>query len=217
MKKVKILLFFTGKILSIIYPISLHKKITSMARSIINRIYSAWLSRSFKDFGSNSLIARPCILVGEKYISIQKNVYIDKNAVLTAWDKHGENEVFSPFISIGNNTNIGEYSHISAINKIEIGENVLTGRWLTIVDNAHGAFQKNMLEIAPSQRPLYSKGIVRIGSGVWIGDKVSITAGVTIGNNSIIGANTVVTKDIPEYSLAVGNPMRIIKISEKKN
>lgn len=59
--------------------------------------------------------------------------------------------------------------------------------------------------------PIYSKGAIVIGDNVWIGEKAAILAGVTIGEGAIIGANAVVTKNIPPYSIAAGIPARIIK------
>lgn len=67
------------------------------------------------------------------------------------------------------------------------------------------------MKIPPAKRLIYSKGEIIIEDNVWIGDKATILAGVKIGEGSVIGANTVVTKDIPPYSVAVGNPVRIIK------
>ena len=63
----------------------------------------------------------------------------------------------------------------------------------------------------PTKRKLYSKGEVKIGKNVWIGDKVTILPGVVIGDGAIIGANAVVSKDIPQYTIAVGNPIKIIE------
>lgn len=65
--------------------------------------------------------------------------------------------------------------------------------------------------LPPLFRPLFSKGPVIIGKNVWIGDKATILPGVTIGDGSIIGANSVVTKDVPAYSVVAGNPAKIIK------
>lgn len=62
----------------------------------------------------------------------------------------------------------------------------------------------------PISRPLTSKGEVRIGNNVWIGDKATVLPGVTIGDGAIVGTNAVVTSDVPAYSIAVGNPARII-------
>ena len=69
---------------------------------------------------------------------------------------------------------------------------------------------------SPVEREIYSKGAVRIGNNVWIGDKATILPGVTIGDGVIIGANSVVTKNIPDYCVVGGNPAKVIK-SIKKN
>ena len=92
-----------------------------------------------------------------------------------------------------------------------MGNGVLTGRWVTITDNSHGETDYETLKMQPILRKLYSKGAVKIGDNVWIGDKVTILPNVTIGNGAIIAANAVVTRDIPPYSIVAGNPARIIK------
>jgi acetyltransferase-like isoleucine patch superfamily enzyme len=67
----------------------------------------------------------------------------------------------------------------------------------------------------PFRRPLVSKGPVLIGDCVWIGDKATILPGVTIGKGSVIGANAVVTKDVPDYCMAAGNPAVVLKKLEE--
>mgnify|MGYP002933344774 FL=1 len=94
--------------------------------------------------------------------------------------------------------------HIGAVNKIVIGNNVLMGSQVLIIDHAHGEGNVDMFQ-APIDRKLFSKGPIVIEDNVWIGDGVCILANVTIGCNSIIGANAVITKDIPPYSTVVGN------------
>ena len=103
-----------------------------------------------------------------------------------------------------------EYNHITSINEIIIGDNLLCGRWVTISDNSHGQTDSESLQLSPIERNLYSKGPVRIGRNVWIGDKATILPNVSIGDGAVIGANTVVTKDVPAYHVAVGNLMRIL-------
>ena len=92
-----------------------------------------------------------------------------------------------------------------------IGNGVLTGRFVLITDNAHGGTAKEELVIAPASRTIVSKGEVVIGNNVWLGDKVTILPGIHIGDGAVIGANSVVTKNIPAYAVACGNPARIIK------
>lgn len=112
-------------------------------------------------------------------------------------------------IVIGNNVNINWYAHIGAINKIVIGDNVLIGSSVLITDHSHG--QSGMSNLPPAARPLYSKGPVIIGENVWIGEGAVILGGVEIGSNTIIGANSVVTHDIPANCVAAGVPAKIIK------
>lgn len=176
-------------------------------------LYSAWISREFKTFGKRSFVKSNCTLLGGKYISVGDGCIIGKYAVLTAWDKHLTSK-FTPRIIIGNNVSIGGESHITAINRIEIGNNVLTGKKITITDNSHGKIDFETLSVSPALRPLYSEGPVIIEDGVWIGDKVTILPNVRIGKNAIIGANAVVTRDIPANCVVGGIPAKVIKIIE---
>ena len=123
----------------------------------------------------------------------------------------GRGKKFSPYFQIGDHSSFGDNGHISCINKIIIGNNVRIGRKVFITDNAHGASKKELLDIRPNLRPLYSKGPVIIGDSVWIGEMVCIMPNVNIGQGAIIGANAVVTKNVPPYCVVGGNPARIIK------
>lgn len=112
---------------------------------------------------------------------------------------------------IGEECHFGAFNHITCTNKIQIGNRLLTGKWVTITDNSHGTTDLDSLHIDPIKRPIYSKGPVIIGDNVWIGDKATILPGVTIGDGAVIAANAIVTKDVPAYCVAAGNPARIIK------
>lgn len=144
-----------------------------------------------------------CITIGE-------NSYVGHHAIITAWQHYGDDH-FDGDIVIGKGACIGEYNHITAIGHMRIGRNLLTGRWVTITDNGHGTTDFATLQQPPMVRRLYSKGNVTIGDNVWIGDKATILPGVTIGDGVVIAANSVVTKDVPAYSVAAGNPAKVIK------
>lgn len=174
------------------------------------RIYNQWILRQIGVVEDNVNISLDCTLVGGKYIFIKKGTFIAAHAVITAWDNY-LNQRFTPKIEIGENVSLGEYNHITCINSIKIGDGVLTGRWVTITDNSHGRFEDDQIGINPAFRPMFSKGPTIIGDRVWIGDKATILPGVTIGESCIVAANTVVTKDIPPFSLVAGNPAKIIK------
>ena len=212
-KLIKILIEFflsiIGKLLGIVYPYSLHLKI----RYYKSKVFTYWHSSEFKYFGEKAIINYPFDFVGRKYISIGNNTCIGKRGSLTAWNNEN-GDLFFPEIIIGNDVSIGDDCHITAINKINIGNNVLIGKKVTITDNSHGKSEHRILSIAPNLRPLYSKGEVVIENGVWLGDKVTILAGVRIGKNAIIAANAVVTKDIPANSVSGGVPAKTIKMFE---
>lgn len=180
-------------------------------QKVLRMLYTGYNSYYFNVFGKDSIIEPGQVaLRGQKYISIGRNCHIATGCQLFATDTRGD-EHYTPEIIIGDNCNIGSGSHITAINGIYIGNNVLTGKYILITDNAHGSSERKVLDEAPISRSLVSKGYVRICDNVWIGDKSSIMSGVTIGKGSIVAANSVVTHDVPEYCIVGGNPAKIIK------
>lgn len=156
------------------------------------------------------VVSYPCEIRGGKYISCGKNTFLGPNGILAAWDTF-QGEKYKPEITIGDNVTIGMNFHISAINQISIGDNVLTGKGITIIDNGHGKTNLDDLKIAPKSRKLCIYGSVLIGRNVWIGDKVTIVGNVNIGEGAVIGSNSVVTKDVPPYSVCGGVPAKKIK------
>lgn len=175
---------------------------------LYQKLYNIIVKTKFKKM--DGFIIKPHQLKGEKYISIGKGTTINKGAILTAWDKYGE-QTFTPSIKIGHNCSIGEYAHITACKEIVIGNNVLTGRRIYISDNAHGNSSSEEIDIPPIKRPLYVKGSVIIEDNVWIGERVCILSGVHIGKGAIIAANAVVTHNVPPYTIVGGVPAKIIK------
>lgn len=203
----KNILFNFGKILAIIYPHRLSWNINQ----IIMYIYSGYKSKQFSSFGKHSTITPVTRnIFGAKYIKIGDNVTIGKGVTLSAWDKY-LGQRFKPSLVIGNNSSVGDHSHITTVNSIKIGNNVRMGKKILITDNAHGASSFELLDIAPNKRPLFSKGPVIIDDNVWIGEKSSIMPGVHVGKGVIIAANSVVTKDVPSYCVVAGVPAIVIK------
>ena len=175
----------------------------------LNILYSIWLSFEIKN-AQNVHFTYPITIIGGGNMTIGNNTAFCKFCILSTWVKHAK-ETFSPELIIGSHCSFGEYNHITSNIRVEIGDDVLTGRWVTITDNSHGATDYKTLQIAPIKRRLHSKGPVKIGNKVWIGDKVTILSGVTIGDGAVIAANAVVTKDVPAYSVVAGNPAKEIK------
>lgn len=122
-----------------------------------------------------------------------------------------EGQKFEPHVIIGDNVNFNTDIHIGCIDKIEIGNNCLFASRIYITDHDHGDTSLDSLLLPPAKRRLVSKGPVIIKDNVWVGEGAAILSGVTIGENSIIATNTVVTKDVPANSVVGGIPAKIIK------
>lgn len=175
-------------------------------RDIIFRIYRVvnthvWRKECF--IGTHSRIFEGCIINNKGSLHIGNNVLIQRCTSISLKENAS--------VDIGDCSSIGSYSQITANDKIVIGSGVMTGPMLLITDNSHGLFSPADLKKKVCDRPIISKGQVVIGNNVWIGAKVSILPGVSIGEGSVIGANAVVAKNIPPFSLAVGNPAKIVK------
>lgn len=196
------------RVFSFLYPYKLHRKI----KSLKDLFYTLWIKNFIGCLGEHSRICYPCSLGGggEKNITIGEYSIIRSDSLLGCHTKYNEQKFPQASISIGNNCSIGRNNHITACNKIKIGDGVLTGQFVIISDNAHGGLSENESSIEPLKRNLKSKGEVVIGNNVWLDDKVAVLAGVHIGNNVIVGANSVVTRDIPDNCIAVGTPARVI-------
>ena len=177
-------------------------------RSRMNILRSLWLRNAFKKcpndvyLGKIGHIEHPeCVTLGSG-VAFGDNFYIYVN-------KQKDNPV--PEIVIGDNCWFGADNHITASVRIEIGDNVLTGKRVTISDNNHGNSDKETLEQAPRLREIVSKGPVRIGNNVWIGENSVVLSGVTIGDGAIIAAGAIVTKDVPPYAIVGGNAAKVLK------
>lgn len=109
-------------------------------------------------------------------------------------------------ISIGNNSGLGVDCCVRG--PLIIGDDVMMGRWCNIMTNSHDTTRTDIPMNLQGSKP---KKAVVIGSDVWIGNRVIILPGVKIGNGVIIGAGSVVTKDIPDYAVVGGVPAKIIK------
>lgn len=170
--------------------------------------------RKFCEFGNESVINKPYLqLSGCKNIVVGNNTTILNNCRLAVY---GEGK--KPSIVIGNNCYIGFGFSALASSKghIYIGNDVLFASNVLITNENHGMNPES--NIPYMNQELNAKNI-SIGNGCWIGENVCILPGVNIGEKSIIGAGAVVTKEIPPFSIAVGNPAKIIKqysFEEKK-
>ncbi|MCR4798924.1 MAG: acyltransferase [Bacteroidales bacterium] len=206
MKKIVVLII---KLFSYVFSYKFYQKFIGYR----NSLYTLWIRNFIGYVGEHSYICTTCSLQGggQKNITIGEYTIIQSHSILGCWVKYGEQKFPNASITIGNQCSIGEYNHITACNRITIGDGVLTGRFVYIGDNSHGELSVEDANIPPAKRLLKSKGEVIIGNNVWLGDKVAVLAGVHIGNNVIVAANAVVTKDIPDNCMVAGVPGKIIK------
>lgn len=167
-------------------------------------------AHEFKSWGYRNKLHKYALITHPECISVGSRNVFDRLIHLTAWTTY-RNQHFSPKLIIGNDCKFGAYNHISCINQIVISDGFLSGKWVTIVDNAHGMNNRENLSIEPSKRELYSKGPVFIGRNVWVGDKATILPNVVIGEGAVIAANSVITRDVPAYAIVAGNPAKVIK------
>lgn len=164
----------------------------------------------FKKVGVNFCIGEDYTVSNPQFVKIGDNFTALNRFRIEAIIKY-KNETFKPSIQIGNNVIFNNDIHIGCINNIEIGDNCLFASRIYITDHHHGSSDKSVLDFAPTDRQLISKGPVIIKNNVWIGEGVAIMPGVTIGENSIIGTNAVVTKDVAPNSVMAGVPAKLIK------
>lgn len=141
---------------------------------------------------------------GAKRISIGKGVYINNKGWLACLPLTGNNNCS---LTIGDGTYIGRFCHIYATSKIEIGQKVLMADKVYIADNLH---QFENVDLPVIDQPVKQTAEVTIGDGAWLGENVCVI-GASVGKHSVVGANSVVMKDIPDYCVAVGSPAKIVK------
>lgn len=163
-----------------------------------------------KACGKNLSIHNSVRFKNPQNISVGDNCYIARDGIIEAWTMYNDKH-YVPSITLGKNVKINARCHIGAINRIEIKDDVLMGSNVMILDHAHGSNIMEEKDIHPAERDLYSKGPIVIGKKVWICENAVVLGGVTIGDGSVIGANAVVTKDVPPYTVVGGIPAKVIK------
>ena len=177
------------------------KKIDSCLVSLENQD----LASKFKFMGNSSRIISPLRIQGHGNIWMGNNVSIHKFAWLACFPL--TNRLGTSILKVDDNSVIGDFCHIWSTKSIIIHTNVLIANFVYISDNLHSFDDINTPIV---NQPIKQLKPVEIGEGCWIGEHVSII-GASIGKNSVVGANSVVTHDIPDYCIAVGSPAYIIK------
>lgn len=171
------------------------------------------LSRKFKSCGKDFYMEKYIKIFNPQYIEIGNKFRAYYGARIECIDKY-RGKKFNPKLVIGDNVIINNFIHIGVLNEVRIDDNVLFGSKIFISDHNHGDYGKSFHSSpneVPVKRELHSAGKVHIKENCWIGENVTILPNVTIGKGSVIGSNSVVSADIPDYSIAVGSPAKVVK------
>jgi acetyltransferase-like isoleucine patch superfamily enzyme len=164
--------------------------------------------KRFGSFGKNSIICFPqTTIFNEQYIQIGSNTMIGSHVALSAGMVPGQQCLTNPVVRIGDRCLIGRGSGIVGHLAIDIGNDVWTGHHVYITDQNHGY---EIVDLPISMQTQVEKPVV-VGEGSWIGAGSVILPGAHIGKHVAIGANSVVNGNIPDYSVAVGSPAKVIK------
>lgn len=177
--------------------------ILGLSKLAVSLIYTKLFFRNAK------LIRLPFDIRNKRFIEIGKGFTTGFGCRVEAYPETKNKVLF-----IGENVQMNDYVHITAMENVTIGNNVLMASKIYISDCSHGSYSgdnnDSHPDLTPAERSLFSKP-VSIEDNVWLGEFVSVLPGVTIGKGTIVGANSVVSKSLPNYVIAVGSPAKPIK------
>ena len=173
---------------------------------IVTRLYTLLLSSQFKEIGRGARIAPPFRYYGLNQIRLGEHAMIHRDCWIQVMGSSVDDD--SARIIIGSHARIGMGSSISAAQQVVVGEHVLLARNVYISDHAH-AYEN--VDVPIVDQGLAGIAPVSIGRNTWLGQNTVVLPGVTIGQHCVIGANSVVNSSIPDFSVAVGTPARVVK------
>jgi carbonic anhydrase/acetyltransferase-like protein (isoleucine patch superfamily) len=170
-----------------------------------DKVFSLGVAGSFHSFGHRSVLQTPIRLKNSSQIVVGSGVFVGGGSWLQVLDEYTGDE---PALVIGDGTSVVGRCVLSAAASVRLGANVLLARNVYISDHSH-RFDDTTL-------PVLAQGVakiepVEIGDGAWLAENVVVLPGVRIGRGSVVGANSVVADDVPDYCVAVGQPARVIK------
>lgn len=176
-----------------------YEKVVSVCRNT----FCFFNRRKFAALGKHSYIMKPLYLAGCKYIHLGTNSGIWHHARIEVIDQWNGCK-FTPILSIGDNVMIGQHCHITCAESIVIERDVVCTARVTITDISH---KTNNLSLTVLDQDIATKPVI-ICEGAFIGINATILPGVRIGKHSVVGANSVVTKNVPDYATVAGSPAR---------
>jgi acetyltransferase-like isoleucine patch superfamily enzyme len=161
--------------------------------------------KEFRRLSEDSKVGQGLIIQFPTSRNLQLGKSLDLRNYISIWV--GKNAV----LKIGNNVFINNYCSINCLKEIEIGENTLFGEGVKIYDHNHQyLYENDQLTVSSKE---FSLDAIKIGKNCWLGSNVVVLKGVTIGDNSIIGAGCVIHKDVPENSVIVNQQNLINKMT----
>ncbi len=171
-----------------------------------------WLFRTKLIDRHARLFRFPIIIRGREYIDFGHKLTTGVGCRFDVYPLYTKKDKI--IVRFGNNVQINDYVHIVGMESIIIGDNVLMASHIFISDNSHGSYKGDEHDSVPDVPPMqreYRTSPVSIGKNTWIGEGVIIMPGVTIGEGCVIGAHCIVNKDIPNFCIAIGSPIHIVK------
>ncbi|MGP8173714.1 MAG: acyltransferase [Terracidiphilus sp.] len=185
----------------------LHEKLNAL-QTVFYRLKGVlYYRRVFASFGRGSVIYKPMMLSNPQFMHIGRNVTIRKGVRLETIQSDPENP---PELRIGDNVNIEQNVHIVCHSRVVIGNNVSITGHCAIVDVTH-TYNDIDDPVKIGSRIQSERSFVEIGDGSFVGFSAIIMPNVRIGRHCVVGALSLVTKDVPDYSVVVGNPARIVR------
>ena len=170
------------------------------------KVFTFLCHGDFRQLGPRSSLSLPLRLHGTEHIEVGAGVFVGPNSwleVIAAEERRSQ-----PAIRIGDGVSIAGFCTITSRTSVIIERDVLIARYAYISDHTHAHTAQDL--------PIKAQGItdvapVRIREGAWLGQNVVVRPGVTIGRNAVVGANSVVKSDVPDFCVAVGAPARVVR------
>jgi acetyltransferase-like isoleucine patch superfamily enzyme len=181
---------------------------TKLIPSILKRTVRNFLYHpSGIEIGVDSFVERPFKVSSSKAINIGNQSRILPNSRILAIERYGSQR-FSPEITIGESVYLGAYLFLAAIDRVTIGDGVVISDFAYLSDSLHGIDPRAGLIM---QQDLRSTGPISIGQNCFLGYRVAVMPGVTLGEHCVVGTNSVVTKSFPAFSMIAGSPAVLVK------
>ena len=186
-------------------PVSV--KLNKLRRLYYHLIGKMYYRKLFKRFGDGSLIFSPLNIANPDCISIGENVHIGHGARIEALTGWYGGQQFAPELEIQDGVDTGQNFTIGCANRVVIGRNTIISFDVFITDNDHAYEQ---IDVPVMQQPLIVQKTI-IGENCFIASGVKILAGTVLGKQCIVGSNSVVRGEFPDYCVIVGAPARVVK------